>query len=93
MLAQVLLYCDRQTGLFLDLALKSHFKGLAVLDAATGQYPKAAETCWMIAIYFLSNEDAVAVDDQTQDDIHVFHVTPAKDDEACATIIRVSRAQ
>jgi hypothetical protein len=42
----------------------------------------------MIAIYILSNEDAVAMDDQTQDDIHVFHVTPAKDDEACATTRR-----
>jgi hypothetical protein len=38
----------------------------------------------MIAIYFLADEDAVAVDDQTQDDIHVFHVTPTKVDDARA---------
>ena len=38
----------------------------------------------MIVIYFLANKDVVAVGDQTQHDAHVLHVTPVKDDDACA---------
>jgi hypothetical protein len=65
MLAQVQIYSDRQTGLFFYFALKSLFKRLAVLDAAAGQYLRAAATCRMIVIYFLANKDVVTVDDQT----------------------------